>query len=172
VPTARVAYTAEDTDAALAAHFAPPPDGGALCVGFDIEMRPMFTKEARDSTRRAQQRARGHARPRCSRHPATRRTRALAPTPPLTLHRTRAALIAQQPQPPRRTALVQVASSEACLLSHVYHMPSFPQRLAALVEDAAVWKVGTGVVSDMMKLRQDYNVRAFVSSALVCLRFT
>jgi hypothetical protein len=73
---------------------------------------------------------------------------------------------------------VQVASQDACLLAHVYHMPSFPARLAALVEDAAVWKVGTGVGLDMVKLRGDYNVRraALRCAALrwhtcaVCLR--
>jgi hypothetical protein len=64
---------------------------------------------------------------------------------------------------------VQLASAEACLLAHVFHLPAFPARLGALVEDARVWKVGTGVGADLRRLQTDYSLRpaSFVDLAVV-----
>jgi len=62
-------------------------------------------------------------------------------------------------QPQRRTALVQAASEEHTVLAHCYHLPSFPPRLAALVEDPRVTKVGVAVGNDLSKLARDYGVR-------------
>lgn len=59
----------------------------------------------------------------------------------------------------RRTALVQLASADACVLAHVYSLERLPPRLSALLEDPAVLKVGTGVISDLDKLAADFGVR-------------
>jgi ribonuclease D len=59
----------------------------------------------------------------------------------------------------RRTALVQLASADACVLAHVYALERLPPRLSALLEDPSVLKVGTGVISDLDKLAADFAVR-------------
>ena len=76
--------------------------------------------------------------------------------------------------PLRRTALVQVASADACLLAHVHALPRLPPGLAALLEDPAVLKVGTGVVADLDKLAVDFvglRPASFVDLAVIAKLF-
>ncbi len=71
--------------------------------------------------------------------------------------------------PVRRTALVQAASEQHTVLAHVFHLQAFPPRLASLVQDARVVKVGVGVAGDLRKLARDYALqpRAYVDLAVV-----
>jgi len=75
----------------------------------------------------------------------------------------------QKDVPLRRTALVQLATADAVVLAHVASLQQLPPRLRALVEDPAVWKVGTGVGADLDKLGADFSVRpaSFVDLGVV-----
>jgi len=61
-------------------------------------------------------------------------------------------------QPPSPTALVQLSSASVCVLFPVAHLRACPPRLAALLNDGAVWKVGCGVRGDVERLLRDLGV--------------
>lgn len=72
-----------------------------------------------------------------------------------------------QPQAP--TALVQLSSESVCVLFPVAHLQSCPPRLAALLANPAVWKVGCGVRGDVERLLRDLRVtvRGIFDAAVV-----
>ena len=69
---------------------------------------------------------------------------------------------------------MQLASADACVLAHVHALPQLPPGLRALLEDPAVYKVGTGVVADLGKLASDFahlRPASYVDLAVVAKLF-
>ncbi|OJT06153.1 hypothetical protein TRAPUB_2973 [Trametes pubescens] len=50
-------------------------------------------------------------------------------------------------RPENPVALVQLASADLVLLIHIFHMPTFPERLRDLLADETVVKAGVGIQS-------------------------
>ncbi|KAI0639038.1 ribonuclease H-like domain-containing protein [Trametes polyzona] len=61
-------------------------------------------------------------------------------------------------RPENPVALVQLASADIILLIHIFHMPTFPERLRDLLADEGVVKAGVGIQKDCKKLWTDYGV--------------
>ncbi|OJT14022.1 Werner Syndrome-like exonuclease [Trametes pubescens] len=61
-------------------------------------------------------------------------------------------------RPENPVALVQLASADLVLLIHIFHMPTFPERLRDLLADETVVKAGVGIQKDCKKLFTDYGV--------------
>ena len=54
-----------------------------------------------------------------------------------------------------KTAVLQLAVDNSCLVLHVHHMKKFPKSLAAVLKDTEIKKVGSGILQDAVKLRRD-----------------
>ena len=57
-----------------------------------------------------------------------------------------------------KTAVLQLAANNSCLVLHLIHMQSFPKSLATVLGDKTVLKVGSGILGDAVKLRRDCHL--------------
>ena len=57
-----------------------------------------------------------------------------------------------------KTAVLQLAVEEHCLVLHLCHMSSFPKSLAVVLANKAILKVGSGILQDAVKLRKDHRL--------------
>ncbi|KAI0694545.1 ribonuclease H-like domain-containing protein [Cytidiella melzeri] len=58
----------------------------------------------------------------------------------------------------RRTATIQISDRSVILIAQVSAMKRFPQKLKALIENAAIPKIGANIRNDGQKLLKDYGV--------------
>ena len=57
-----------------------------------------------------------------------------------------------------KTAVLQLAVENSCLVLHVYHMDKLPKSLKLVLSDKGILKVGCGIQQDASKLKRDLGL--------------